>query len=77
MVWNSVKCLGQLLKRSWEDALELAGGYGIQEDVLLLRWVLMVQLMNWGIFQLRQCVLVLDNENLTCMKPLVVEIEGA
>lgn len=77
MVWNSVKCLGQLLKCSWEDALELAGGYGIQEDVLLLRWVLMAQLMNWGLFQLRQCVLVLDNENLTCMKPLVVEIEGA
>lgn len=33
--------------------------------------------MNWELFQLKQCELVLDNENLTCMKPLVVEIEGA
>ena len=57
--------------------MELAGGYGIQEDVLLLRGVLKAQLMNWGLLQLKQCVLVLDNENLTCMKPLVVEIEGA
>jgi hypothetical protein len=60
-----------------EDALELAGGYGIQEDVLLLRGVLKVQLTNWGLFQPKQCALVLDNENLTCMKPLVVEMEGA
>ena len=77
MVWNSVKHLGLLLKHSWEAALELVGGYGIQEDVLSLMWVLKAQLMNWGLFQLKQCALVLDNENLTCMKPLVVEIEEA
>ena len=57
--------------------MELAGGYGIQEDVLLLRGVLKAQLTNWGLLQLKQCALVVDNENLTCMKPLVVEIEGA
>ena len=69
--------LGQLLEHSWEDAWELAGGYGIQEDVLLSRWVLKAHLTNWRLHQLKQCALVLDNENLIRMRSLVVEIEGA
>ena len=69
--------LGQLLEHSWEGAWELAGGYGIQEDVLLLRWVLKAHLTNWRLYQLKQCALVLDNENLIRMRSLVVEIEGA
>ena len=33
--------------------------------------------MNWGLVRLKRYVFVSDNENLTCMKPLVEEIEAA